>query len=785
MSERRIVSRERYEQDINPRDWVQFIKKVEGQNITIIGLGPNPDEIYSYLPIGPEEALVETTFTEKLVNWAFMRLGCSLPLGAKQLIVYNPRSPLEMRVIDHSANRFDKLSPLKELEGVLPDPEKGTPGDTPVILEQKRRAKELLTPKVMEMINNGEAVELLRKEEKGFYWLPITDELRDLAWIEGDSNSARFREPTNLFHIGKRPLKYLIVEADYSLGYPNLSFKSPGSGKARMVANNLFEWAPDGNLKLGKLPALREKNRRAYIGEVFLSLLVNANSALPVYPESLTIPEIRLPNPLEKLRTRLEQLPPNLQQEMLEWCEAKQKEFFQHRPMPSNTEKLIDYLISIGLSEKEIAVVITSKPEERMRLINTIVLLKQGFNEEVKARLRNAGAAILGEEKARAVAARLTVAGENYCQNLPLEEMYQVAITYAPENKRQRYTEMFSRLNKQGDSLGTRKQFARMWTSNRLEEILIGIGRRNYEKMSPQTIVNYENIARITRSPETTLLHPVAMAISEAIQDLPGEDTHIREIRTANFYNLRPKETLRLSLQFCPLYVDDPRPLNEYADMMRELTGTEKDILRSAVGPKWIATKAVLETLQKVLGEFGMDLEVHATFGDMGAVVSKREWADPEILRIHGKIYEEHFTKFCEERGIELTFDRLSDYSQEHLPETHRVPQYVVVEEGRVLDKKPSVEELLEMLGIRQFFDLNNKIHRKKAETLMRRLEMSDLNFDLTRVFVHTYVTLISMLTEGADVQLGMELAEIYLALTTAIPESRQAKMPAINVLAK
>lgn len=276
--------------------------------------------------------------------------------------------------------------------------------------------------------------------------------------------------------------------------------------------------------------------------------------------------------------------------------------------------------------------------------------------------------------------------------------------------------------------------------------------------------------------------------IQSTLDPLVGPENRIQAIMGHNFANMRelqPGDTFVLAAQFCPLYVDDPRPLNEYAQLMDSLTGEEQDILNSAVGPKWTATKAVVGKLGETLRQMGVRLKVHASFGDVGAIVTKREWADPKLLEEQAELYKKYFTQFCEKAGVELQYDRLSDHSQDKLPTNNRVPQYVVVNEGQIIEGKPSVEEVLRLFGLEKKIQLNSKDGRDRANVFARRLEMSRGNVDLARYLSHTYVSILPLVTEGADAQLGMELADIYLALFSAIPNSKQAKMPKINVLAE
>ncbi len=149
----------------------------------------------------------------------------------------------------------------------------------------------------------------------------------------------------------------------------------------------------------------------------------------------------------------------------------------------------------------------------------------------------------------------------------------------------------------------------------------------------------------------------------------------------------------------------------------------------------------------------------------------------------HAQIYESCLKEFCANHEIGVTFNCISSYSQSHLPQSCRVPQFVVVEEGFVLEKIPSEAEIIHLLGLEGRITLDTRAGRRATKLFLKRLSLSDNNLTVASGYIHTFITLTPLVTGDAHIRLGLEMVDIFLALTSADPSSPQSKMPAINVL--
>ncbi len=275
-------------------------------------------------------------------------------------------------------------------------------------------------------------------------------------------------------------------------------------------------------------------------------------------------------------------------------------------------------------------------------------------------------------------------------------------------------------------------------------------------------------------------------AIIGVVKSLKGVNGII-SASTKNLMSLPAFEagsTLELYIEFCPLYVlQEDQPFEKYADLMNKESFGKQDILDSCIGAKWIATEYTLIALKNILSSLGVELRVHGVFWDIGVILTNRDLVVPGILNKHAEAYKSTLDEFCTAIGIPHTFDCASSYSQSDLPDICRVSQYSFIEEGEVLNELPSQSEILRLLGLDTRIDLDTRAGRRAANLFLKRLSMSYNNVGLATALIHTYVSVTPHFSTRANLRLGMEMVNIYLALASAEAGSPQAEMPAINVL--
>ncbi len=259
-----------------------------------------------------------------------------------------------------------------------------------------------------------------------------------------------------------------------------------------------------------------------------------------------------------------------------------------------------------------------------------------------------------------------------------------------------------------------------------------------------------------------------SMKGSPAISDAIWNDTDHLSIP-------EDESTFAVALELCPLYL--PGTL-QGSKLNLNPTG-EEDVLNSRVGKKWIATQHAVDTLNAFAQKSNRQLVVNATFGDMGVLAATREDADRNAVALHGRVYEELFGEFCRARGIDMTFRNLSDLVADMKTE---IPEFLVVEDGTVLPKTPSIEDLKTILNL-PLLPHNTYSTRQRAEVLPYAFENLGGNVDVFRGFVNTYLHGIPKAASGSHIHLGMERAAWILKLQAVQRKPHEIKHPALNIL--
>lgn len=255
-------------------------------------------------------------------------------------------------------------------------------------------------------------------------------------------------------------------------------------------------------------------------------------------------------------------------------------------------------------------------------------------------------------------------------------------------------------------------------------------------------------------------------------------------VEEAKFHNLHGLnkdvgETVRLALEYCPLY--KPGKLHE-SSLVETAEGVD-DIVSSRVGKKWIATQAVLQTLNNFLRANGRSLELKVTFADWAVLAGTKNDANEEILRQHGKVYREQVSRLCKQFCIPYSFQSMSSIVTNPLQQLG-IGQFVIAEDSAYIQNvsiNPDV--VLQRLG----FQKSNMPLKTKGREIQVRQVLKDLlssceeNITLAKGLVGAYCMTLPILLQDCDIHLGMERSQNLLDLSTLA----QSEKALLNILVK
>ncbi|HUD45038.1 MAG TPA: hypothetical protein VMR41_05825 [Patescibacteria group bacterium] len=237
--------------------------------------------------------------------------------------------------------------------------------------------------------------------------------------------------------------------------------------------------------------------------------------------------------------------------------------------------------------------------------------------------------------------------------------------------------------------------------------------------------------------------------------------------------------TLRLALEFCPIYSLNTSLTTSHLDVF---VPNEQGIISSRVGMKWIATKECLTELNKVCQKFETKLELFATFADIGVLTERRMDTNPEILIEHENLYRKLLGEICDSGNIGLNFRKLSEIAP--ISVERNVDQFVISSDGKILDSRPTVEELLPMLGfIEGEIPLNSGRQRNRANVLLSLLDGCNGNIDVLRGLLNTYINYPT--TKDCDMHLSVERGGSLCALQVLHSQADSRQIPKLNIIVK
>lgn len=282
-----------------------------------------------------------------------------------------------------------------------------------------------------------------------------------------------------------------------------------------------------------------------------------------------------------------------------------------------------------------------------------------------------------------------------------------------------------------------------------------------------------ENI--IYKSP-THIFREGIPALTEALESSPA----IKGIEFVHLENLQidPDTGITLAIETCPLYLPGSLPESRLDTNPQG----EASILASRVGNKWAAIKYTIQEFQKVISDMGLPFAIHAVFGDKGVIVGKERDANKDVISAHSDLYREQLTRFCRDREIAIEFHNLSEFPDPE-EEEHRVPDFIVVENGGVTEETPSIEELVTILKLNTGdIPLSSNTQLKRAQVLQHAFENCGGSWPLWKGLVKTYLYYVPMSASRGNIHLGLERAEWLIKLQSVRTQSPQYKMPTINV---
>lgn len=249
------------------------------------------------------------------------------------------------------------------------------------------------------------------------------------------------------------------------------------------------------------------------------------------------------------------------------------------------------------------------------------------------------------------------------------------------------------------------------------------------------------------------------------------------EIVNLHRVNKSRGETVRIELQYCPLYA--PGSLAE-SSLIPDARGV-KEIVGSRVGKKWIATQEALKHTADFTRAHGRTLEVVMTFADWGVLAGSPKAANAQVLRQHGEVYEEEARKMCQEIGVGYVFRKMSDEVGASL-EKRGIGQFVVAKDSRTIDPNDDPRKMLANLGLSEL-DVPVGDQRQMEQTrrvLKEVIGASGGNREIARGLVGAYCVALPELVSGHDFHLGMERSTLLLDLSMLGHNRNNA---ALNVL--
>lgn len=237
-------------------------------------------------------------------------------------------------------------------------------------------------------------------------------------------------------------------------------------------------------------------------------------------------------------------------------------------------------------------------------------------------------------------------------------------------------------------------------------------------------------------------------------------------------------DTVTIAVEFCPLYVLSENSLTTL-QLAQDVLG--QDSIQKYTGTKWEQTLQAIRIIKEHMRAFKKTIKVQATFADRGVLVATSQGANPTLIEMHATAYAHALAAFAEQEDISVDFQRLSDLPSK--PGTKGVEPFVIMNTGRILERRPSVEEVVEMIKFMDRIPLTSSQRRKRAGVLLRLLDGCGGNIDVLESIVRTYLDYEPSL--GADIHIGVERTDNLLSLAILADDVHIARIPKLNLLVK